>query len=113
MAEISFKGFVDDWTKDSPAHPDWAMRVAEPHRKQDNGEWVTVDRTRRTVKAAWGTTIDFTQFKQGDFVEIEGRELTESYGKDGKRFENLVVKATSVALVQKATGESPAEEDVF
>jgi hypothetical protein len=98
MADIKFTGFVEDWTKNSPQHPDWAMRVSEPHRKKDGDTWVTIGRTYRTIKGGWESGIDFSQFKKGDLVEIVGKELTESSEKDGKRYDNLVVKADTVVV---------------
>jgi hypothetical protein len=102
MADITFTGFVDDWTKNSPQHPDWAMRVSEPHRKKDGDNWVTVARTNRTVKAAFDVKIDFTQFKKGDRVVITGKEITETSEKDGKKYDNLVVKAEKVEVLSSA-----------
>lgn len=99
MAQISFKGFVEEWTKNTPAHPGWAMRVSELHQKKDGDTYVTIARTYRTVKAGWEVEIDFTQFKKGDLVEVTGKELTETSEKDGKRYDNLVVKAETVTLV--------------
>ena len=99
MAEIKFVGFVDDWTKNTPQHPDWAMRVSEPHRKKDGDQWITVGRTNRTVKAGYDVTIDFTQFAQGSRVEVIGKEVTETSEKDGKRYDNLIVKAESVTVI--------------
>ncbi len=96
MAEIKFVGFVEDWTKNTPNHPDWAMRVSEPHRKKDGDQWVTVARTYRTVKAGYDVTIDFTQFAKGTRVEVVGKEITETSERDGKRYDNLVVKAETV-----------------
>lgn len=107
MAEIQFTGYVEEWTKNSPAHPDWAMKVSEPHRKKDGDNYVTVGRTYRTIKAAYGVTIDFTQFNKGDRVEIFGKELTETTEKDGKRYDNLVVKAESVKVAE-GYGSKPA-----
>lgn len=109
MAEIKLVGFVDDWTKNNPNHPDWAMRVSEPHRKKDGDNWVTVSRTNFTVKAAYDVTIDFTQFARGARVEVIGKQLTETSEKDGKRYDNLVVKAESVTVVD---GKHPAVDVV-
>jgi len=103
MAQITFTGFVEDWTKATPQHPDWAMRVSEPHRKKDGEAWVTIGRTYRTIKAGWESGIDFSQFKKGDLVEIAGKEITESSEKDGKRYDNLVVKADTVTIKTAAS----------
>jgi hypothetical protein len=110
MADITFIGFVDEWTKNNPQHPDWAMRVSEPHRKKDGDNWVTVSRTNRTVKAAFDVKIDFTQFAKGDRVAITGKEVTETSEKDGKRYDNLVVKAEKVEVISPA---APAKATQF
>lgn len=112
MAEISFSGFVDEWTKDNPQHPDWGMRVSESHRKKDGDKWVTTARTRRTIKAAYEVDIDFTQFAPGDMVTIVGKEITETSERDGKRYDNLVVKAESVLKVARfESGSAPVVAD--
>jgi len=98
MAEIKFTGFVDEWTKNSAQHPDWAMKVSEPHKKKEGDNWVVVGRTYRTVKAAYGVTIDFTQFPLNSMVTIIGKEVTETSERDGKTYNNLVVKAESVTI---------------
>jgi len=99
MAKIEFTGFVDPWSQNSEAHPDWGMKVVEPHRNQNEaGEWETRGRTWRTVKAAYETPIDFTRFKKGDRVTIVGRELTETREVDGKKYYTLTVKADSVVV---------------
>jgi len=99
MAQITFTGFVQEWNKNTEQHPDWAMKVAENHQKKDGDSYVTIARTYRTVKAGWEVALDFTQFKKGDRVEVIGKELTESTEKDGKRYDNLIVKADSVTIV--------------
>ena len=99
MAEIKFVGFVSKWSKNDPQHPDWAMRVSEPHRKQEDGHWKTIAWTNRTVKSGWDVKIDFTQFKDGDRVEVVGKELTETYeDSQGNKVNSLVVKAESVEI---------------
>lgn len=99
MAKIEFTGFVDPWSSREEQHPAWGMKVVEPHsRKTDDGKWETVGRTWRTVKAAYGTTIDFTQFRKGDRVVITGNEVTVASERDGKKYYTLTVNAVSVAL---------------
>jgi hypothetical protein len=110
MAQISFKGFVEEWTKNTPAHPGWGMKVSESHQKKEGDAWVTIARTYRTVKAGWDVEIDFSQFKKGDLVEITGKELTETSEKDGKTYSNLVVKADTVTIVP-VRGAAPAEDN--
>lgn len=99
MATITFTGFVEPWTKNNEQHPDWGMRVAEPHRKKDGDQWVTVARTFRTVKSAYGIDIDFTRFNKGDRVQVSGTEVTEVSERNGETFYNLTVKAESVEVL--------------
>jgi uncharacterized lipoprotein YehR (DUF1307 family) len=86
------------------------MRVSEAHQKKDGDTYVTIARTYRTVKAGWEVEIDFTQFKKGDLVEVVGKELTETSEKDGKSYNNLVVKAETVTLVP-VRGAAPAVDN--
>jgi single-stranded DNA-binding protein len=108
MAEIKFTGFVDPWSSSNEQHPDWGMKVVEPHRRKNDttDEWETVGRTWRTVKAAYEITIDFTQFKKGDRVTVVGREITETREVDGKKYYTLTVKAESVIV--ESAGQSSA-----
>jgi hypothetical protein len=69
---------------------------------------VTAGRTYRTIKAAYGVTIDFTQFTKGDMVTIHGVEVTESSERDGKRYDNLIVKAVEVTHDARITTSTPA-----
>ncbi|OOB91206.1 hypothetical protein [Rathayibacter sp. VKM Ac-2630] len=100
MASITFTAFVESWTKNAEQHPAWGMKTAETHRKKDGDEWVDNGRTFRTVKVAYGVDLDLTQFRKGDRVNIVGTEVTESREHDGKKYYDLVVKATSVELAQ-------------
>jgi len=109
MAKIAeMIGFVENWTKDNPQHPDWAMKVTEPHSKKDGDNWVTVARTYWTVKAGYEVEIDFTQFAKGDRVRIAGISTKEVYEKDGKTHENIVLKADSVEVLP-AKGSAVSE----
>lgn len=99
MAKIEFTGFVDPWSASEDQHPKWGMKVVELHsKKNDKDVWETVGRTWRTVRAAYGTEVDFTQFKKGDRVVITGTEVTVASESNGKKFYNLTVNAASVAL---------------
>lgn len=99
MAKIEFTGFVDPWSATEDQHPKWGMKVVELHsKKNDKDVWETVGRTWRTVRAAYGTEVDFTQFKKGDRVVITGTEVTVASESNGKKFYNLTVNAASVAL---------------
>lgn len=105
MAKIEYTAFVEDWTQNNPQHPDWAMKTAEPHRKKDGDQWVTTARTFRTVKAGYENDqpvrIDFTQFAKGQRVTVVGTELTEVRESNGKKYYDVVVKATSVRVVEQ------------
>lgn len=107
MADISFSAFVEKWNKDTEQHPDWGMRTAEAHRKNENGEWVTVSRTYRTVRGGWDKvlekpiTIDFTKFPVGSRVMVVGVEKTVAREYEGKTYYDLVVDATSVTPIAK------------
>lgn len=95
MAKIEFTAFVED------VKGDWLLKTAEPHRKQVDGKWETVGRTFRTVKAAYGTTQDFSTLSKGDRVEVVGTESTETREYQGKKYYDLVVKAEAVKLADK------------
>jgi hypothetical protein len=97
MAQIEFDAFVEDWSKDGRT-VDWAIKTAEQHRKQVDGEWTTTGRTFRTVKAGYGVSIDFSQFKKGDRVTVIGKEQTDAREYQGKTYYDLVVKADSIQL---------------
>ena len=102
MADITkLTGFVEEWRKGDPSkpHPDWAMKVTEPHRQEVNGKWETVGRTFWQVKAAYGTSIDFTQFKPGDRVEISGKSSTVTREYQGQKYYDLILKADNVKQV--------------
>ena len=102
MAQIKFTGFVQEWNKTNPQHPAWGMKTAETHsRKDENGELYTASRTFRTVKSSNQAEIDFTQFKQGDLVEVTGWEITEVREYNGEKMYNLVVRADNVVLAEK------------
>lgn len=92
MAEIEFTAFVEDVK-------DWMMKTSEPHREQINNEWQTTSRTYRVVKAAYGVTIDFTQFQKGDRVKVVGKESTKKREWEGKTYFDLICKAESVTKV--------------
>lgn len=107
MAEIKkMIGFVNDWTQTNAQHPNWAMKVGEPHRKKlPSGEYETIGTTYWTIKNGWDAAtgkpvdIDFTQFNVGDRVEVTGTSVSEKWEKDGKKGSTLVLKATNVSFV--------------
>lgn len=107
MAKISFTGFVEDWQKDNPIHPDWALKTSEPHYKKDDEQFVVAGRTYRTVKVAYGVQLDLTPFKSGDKVTITGTEVTEVSERNGQKYYNLTVKADTIELVPSAVASEP------
>jgi hypothetical protein len=106
MANVSkMVGFVNDWTQANAQHPNWAMKVGEPHRKKTPEGYETTGTTYWTIKAGWDEAagkpadIDFTQFQVGDRVDVSGVSVSEKWEKDGKKGSTLVLKATSVKQV--------------
>lgn len=114
MAEISkMVGFVNDWTQTNAQHPNWAMKVGEPHRKKTADGYETIGTTYWTIKSGWDNAagkpvdIDFTQFSVGDRVEVSGVSVSEKWEKDGKKGSTLVLKATKVVPVISTAVQSP------
>lgn len=115
MANIEkMVGFVNDWTQANSQHPNWAMKVGEPHRKKNaQGGYDTVGTTYWTIKAGWDEAtgkpvdIDFTQFSVGDRVEVSGVSVSEKWEKDGKKGSTLVLKAVKIKpVVSMSIGNS-------
>lgn len=114
MANIEkMVGFVNDWTQANPQHPNWAMKVGEPHRKKTPAGYETIGTTYWTIKAGWDESagkpaeIDFSQFSVGDRVEVSGVSVSEKWEKDGKKGSTLVLKATKVVPVISTAVQSP------
>ncbi len=106
MAKIELIGWIEE------VRTSWLMRVAEPHSKQENGKWITVARTYRDVKPAFGSSLDFQSFSKGDRVKIAGIEKTEVREAEGVTHRNLVVRAELVERVEGATdGGKPADQE--
>jgi hypothetical protein len=105
MAEIVIKSaYVQAWKRDTTEpNPDWAMKIAEPHYKKNGEEYFVAGRTYYTVKAAYGQSINFTGFHEGDKVTIVGKMTTESREYDGKTYNTLTIAATSVEIVADQT----------
>lgn len=107
MAYIEVKGFVSDWKyQTSEPNPNWAMKVAEPHSRKVGDEYVKMGRTNWTIKNGWdaeagkAAEIDFQSFKSGDRVLIKGIQVTEESESNGTKYKNLIIKATSVELLE-------------
>jgi len=111
MAIIEIKSaFVEDWNKNSPEHPSWGMKTAEPHSKkrEDGSGYDTIGRTFRTVKVSRDAGIDLTQFTKGQRVQVSGREVTETREHEGKKYYDLVVWADRVELAEGQQGAGGA-----
>ena len=97
MAKIEVTGYVSDWRyeTDEP-NPEWAMKFYEAHWKKNAADQFEVaGNTSFTVKAAYGVTIDFRQYKAGDKVLIKGTQVTETRGE----YKNLVIKAETIQVL--------------
>ena len=103
MAEIIVPvAFVQAWKfGEKEPNPDWGMKVVENHRKKNGDNYETVGRTYFTVKAGFETKIDFRLFSEGDRVKIVGKQVTEEREYEGKKYRTLLIKATSIEVIQK------------
>lgn len=97
MAEITFTAYVEDVVRNKGGEA-FALKTSEPHYKKNGDEFVISARTFRNVKAGWDVTIDFGRFSKDDKVRITGTEITEVREYDGKKFYDLIVKATAIEL---------------
>lgn len=106
MARIEItSAFVEPWTKNSDQHPEWGMKIAEPHsRKKEGGGYETVSRTFYTVKAGSKEGINLTNFVKGDRVAIVGDLVTEMRERDGKKYYDLVVWVRHIKALQSGGG---------
>jgi hypothetical protein len=106
MAKIELNAFVSDWKfGEKVPNPSWGMKVSEPHSKKEGEKWVKVGSTNYTVKSAYGVDIDFSKFGQGERVAIVGTLTSESWESNGNKGKSLVIKATSVELLQSGQHE--------
>ena len=106
MAKIEVVGFVSDWKYgEKDPNPSWAMKISEPHSKKDGDKWIKNGSTNYTVKAAYGVEIDFSEFRQGDRVEVKGTQISEEWESNGKKGKNLTIKASSVDILQRGQHE--------
>lgn len=94
MAEIKMTGYVQDWNKNSPEHPEWGMKVDEAHGKKGEEKVYT----NYTVKVSRQAGIDLRNFKKGDRVTVTGQLVSEAREWEGKKLKNLVIWATTVGI---------------
>jgi hypothetical protein len=93
MAQVSFKGYVSRVAEKY-------IDVSERHSKPDGqGGWETVGYTNFRV---WIPEAQRGQkFEEKAFVEISGKQKTETSEKDGKKYNNLIVSADSIIVAPK------------
>lgn len=93
MAQVSFKGYV---SRVSEKYID----VSERHSKPDGqGGWETVGYTNFRV---WIPEAQRGQkFEEKAFVEVSGKQKTETTEKDGRKYNNLIVSAESIIVAPK------------
>ena len=110
MAEVTVTAYVSEWKRESTdAHPNWAMKLTEPHYKKSGETSFIAARTYYTVKAGWEVEIDFTKFKLGDKVKVTGKQVTESRESNGKTYNTLTIKADTVELLQSGDSQASAQ----
>jgi len=110
MAEIIVIAYVSEWKRESTdLHPNWAMKLTEPHYKKSGETSFIAARTYYTVQAGWEVEIDFTKFKVGDKVKVSGKQLMESREWKGKTYNTLTIRADSVELVQSSNSQASAQ----
>jgi hypothetical protein len=112
MAKIEAQGYVSAWRfgEAEEPNPEWAMKFFETHWKKNGEAYEPNGATNWTVKAAWGVTIDFRQYKAGDKVLIKGTQVTETRD----QYKNLIIKAESIEVLPKepSTRTHPAAGNV-
>lgn len=100
MAKIEFSGFVEDVLEGRTGA--YGLKIAEPHRKKNGDEWVTVARTFHRVTGAYEATINWSSFSKGDRVDVEGRQVTDPYTDNtGKKQYPLIVRASSIVPAER------------
>jgi hypothetical protein len=91
MAEIKFKATVK-------SAYDRFLIVYEKHSKKNQaGEWETTGYTDYKVWLPEG--LPGSMFGEKDYIEVTGRQKTETVEKDGKTYKNLVVNAEVVETI--------------
>lgn len=107
MAKIEVTGWISDWKFQTPnePNPEWGMKLSEAHSKKTGDSWEVVGHTRFTVKAAYGVSIDFRQYKSGDRVKVTGTQVTEERGE----YKNLVIKAETIEVLPSRPSAKESE----
>ena len=104
MAEVKFKATVKNVF-------DKFLIVYEKHsKKNEAGEWETTGFTDFKVWLPDGLVGG--EFSEKDYIEVSGRQKTETVEKDGKTYKNLVVSANVIETL-KGGSKSPEVEAPF
>lgn len=94
MAETRFKATVKSVY-------DKFLIVYEKHsKKTPEGTWETVGYTDYKVWLPDGLTG--SMFKEKDFIDVTGKQKTETVEKDGKTYKNLVISANVIETIKGA-----------
>lgn len=94
MAEVSFKATVKTVY-------DKSLIVYEKHSKKNQaGEWETTGYT--DFKVWIPEELRGSTFNERDYIEVTGRQKTETVEKDGKTYKNLVVNAESIEVLRSS-----------
>jgi hypothetical protein len=102
MAEIKFKATV------KTAYDRFLIVYEKHSKKNPAGEWETTGYSDFKVWLPDG--LPGSMFSEKDYIEVTGRQKTETVEKDGKTYKNLVVNAEVVETI-KARGAATAEID--
>lgn len=101
MAEVKFKATVKNVYEKF-------LIVYEKHSKKNQaGEWETIGYTDFKVWLPEGMTGK--EFSEKDYIEVSGRQKTETVEKDGKTYKNLVVGADVIETL-KGGSKSPVPQ---
>lgn len=99
MAEIKFKATV------KTAYDRFLIVYEKHSKKTPAGEWETVGYTDYKVWLPEG--LSGTMFQEKDYIEVAGRQKTETVEKDGKTYKNLVVSAEVVETISSKPKAAP------
>lgn len=91
MAEIKFKATV------KKAYDKFLIVYEKHSKKTPAGEWETIGYSDFKVWLPDGLTG--SMFAEKDYIEVTGRQKTETVEKDGKTYKNLVVSAEVVETI--------------
>ena len=84
-----------------------ALAVKQPGVKQKDGSWKDLEAWWVEVEL-WGKSAERAadKFHKGDTVDVRGELTRETWEKDGKKGEKLVIKFASVDLIKKKDAQA-------